>query len=57
MSNNQGQEVEMNGEDFSQDVKAGDDDQMNGGNDDHGDGGYQNGSSEAPGRDDDRLVQ
>lgn len=43
-------DFEMNGEDFSQDVKA-HDDQMNG-----GDAGEQNGSAEAPGRDDDRYV-
>lgn len=43
------QEVEMNGEDFSQDVRAGDDDQMNG----NGENG-EHGSAEAPGRDDDR---
>lgn len=47
------QEYDMNGEDFSQDVKANDDDQMNGGQ--AGDNGVNNGNAaEAPGRDDDR---
>lgn len=50
MANNQ--DLEMNGEDFSQDVRAGEDDQMNGDSNDHN--GGQNGSAEAPGRDDDR---
>lgn len=47
------QDLEMNGgEDFSQDVRAGEDDQMNGDQSEHN--GQQNGSAEAPGRDDDR---
>lgn len=49
MANNQ--DLEMNGEDFSQDVRAGEDDQMNGDNSDHN---GHNASAEAPGRDDDR---
>lgn len=53
MANNQ--DLEMNGEDFSQDVRAGEDDQMNGDSNDHN--GGQNGSAEAPGRDDDRYLQ
>lgn len=48
MANNQ--DLEMNGEDFSQDVRAGEDDQMNGDSDHNG----HNASAEAPGRDDDR---
>lgn len=51
MANNQ--DLEMNGgEDFSQDVRAGEDDQMNGG--DNSDHNGHNASAEAPGRDDDR---
>lgn len=54
------QEYDMNGEDFSQDVRANEDDQMNGG-EQGGAGGEgtnheQNGSAEAPGRDDDRYF-
>lgn len=55
MANNQ--DLEMNGEDFSEDVRAGEDDQMNGddqNNQTNGSNGGQNGSAEAPGRDDDR---
>ncbi|XP_055697676.1 RNA-binding protein squid isoform X5 [Phlebotomus papatasi] len=49
------QEYDMNGEDFSQDVKPNDDDQMNGGQ--AGDNGVNNGNAaEAPGRDDDRKL-
>lgn len=58
--------MEMNGEDFSQDVQTTNDESMNG-NDNHaagggGDkpangGGDNNGSAEAPGRDDDRYVE
>lgn len=53
------QEYEMNGEDFSQDVKTNEeDDQMNGDQGGAGDAsnsnGDHNGSAEAPGRDDDR---
>lgn len=48
MANNQ--DSEMNVEDFSQDVRAGEDDQMNGNGTENG----ENGSSETPGRDDDR---
>lgn len=52
MSNNQ--DTEMNGsEDFSQDVRAGEDDQMNGNS--NGQENGENGSAEAPGRDDDRY--
>lgn len=58
MANNQDLEVKQ--EDFSEDVQAGDeDDQMNGGDSQNdqtngSNGGGQNGSAEAPGRDDDR---
>lgn len=56
MANNQ--DLEMNGEDFSEDVRAGgEDDQMNGADsqsEQQTNGGGQNGSAEAPGRDDDR---
>lgn len=55
--------MEMNGEDFSQDVQT-NDESMNGnengaGGDSkpvNGGSGDNNGSAEAPGRDDDRLV-
>lgn len=58
------QEYDMNGEDFSQDVRANEDDQMNGGEQGGAGGGggaegtahEQNGSAEAPGRDDDRYF-
>jgi squid-like protein len=52
------QEYEMNGEDFSQDVKPNEDDQMNGDQGGAGDAsnGDHNGSAEAPGRDDDRKL-
>lgn len=55
------QEYDMNGEDFSQDVRANeDDDQMNGAEQQGGAGEgtnhEQNGSAEAPGRDDDRYF-
>lgn len=49
--------MEMNGEDFSQDVQT-NEESMNG-NDGAGDkatNGDNNGSAEAPGRDDDRYV-
>lgn len=53
MANNQ--DSEMNGsEDFSQDVRAGEDDQMNGNSNGEQENG-ENGSAEAPGRDDDRY--
>lgn len=47
---------EMNGEDFSQDVKACDDSQMNGAENGAGGGDSQNGNGEnsSAGRDDDR---
>lgn len=57
------EEMEMNGEDFSQDVQT-NEESMNG-NDSHAAGGDKaangggdnnNGSAEAPGRDDDRYV-
>lgn len=56
MANNQ---EELNGEDFSQDVNAGEEDQhQNGDNTENGDsatnGNGNNVSAEAPGRDDDR---
>lgn len=52
MANNQ---EELNGEDFSQDVNAGEEEHQNG---DKGENGNENGngSAEAPGRDDDRYV-
>lgn len=47
-----------NGEDFSQDVKTSEDDNMNGGDggDKHTNGDHNHGSADAPGRDDDRYV-
>lgn len=52
--------MEMNGEDFSQDVQT-NEESMNGNENGAGDkaangGGDNNGSAEAPGRDDDRYV-
>lgn len=57
MANNE----ELNGEDFSQDVNAGEDEQqhLNGEKPENGDSASangNNGSAEAPGRDDDRYV-
>lgn len=51
MASNQEQ---LNGEDFSQDVKAGEDSQLNGGDAAGEKQNGENGSAEAPGRDDDR---
>lgn len=49
------QDSELNGEDFSQDVRAGEDEKMNGGSQQNDSMNGQHGSSETPGRDDDRL--